>query len=222
MDIYLEPHGPKPQIVVVGDSPLAEALSSLGRLLDFRVLVAGVGIDPTRFPDADEVVTDLKVLPAMLDRDSYAVVATMATYDAMAVELLARSAASYVALVASRARARALFDDLRSRGIPEAALARVRNPAGLDLGARSPEEIAVSIAAEIVRERHAAPSTPAGTPEEPVAGWAIDPVCRMEVDPSSTSLKTEHEGRTFFFCSEACLRRFQKDPGSFVSGTVSH
>ena len=91
MDIFVEPHGKVPQLIVVGDSPVSESLSALGRLLGFRVIADGPDIDPARFPDADEVVSDFEGLAAKLDTDSYAVVATMATYDAGALAVLLRS-----------------------------------------------------------------------------------------------------------------------------------
>jgi xanthine dehydrogenase accessory factor len=220
MDIYLEPHGARAQLVVVGDSPLAESLSALGRLLGFRVIAAGIDLDPARFPDADEVLEDLTELPSRLDPVTFGVVATMANYDAMAVEILARSPAPYVALVASRRRAGLLFEDLRAHGVPDAVLARVRSPAGLDIHARTPEEIALSIAAEIVRERRssAAALSSRATPLEagPPASVAIDPVCHMEVEPATTPLRSVHAGTTYYFCSEGCLRRFEENPKEFL------
>lgn len=218
MDIYVEPHGPTPQLVVIGDSPVAEALAGLGRLVGYRVVVAGLGLDPTRFPDADELVDDLGALPARLDRESYGVVATMALYDAKGLEALVRSPAPYVALVASRRRAGYLFDDLRGRGISEDTVRRIRNPAGLDLGAKTPEEIAVSIIAEIVRVRRTSAVAPAAADASvtPPANVAVDPVCHMEVDPASTPLRSVHAGTTYYFCSEGCVRRFEANPAEFL------
>lgn len=219
MDLYVEPHGPTPQLIVVGDSPVAESLAALARLVGFRVVVAGLELDPARFPDADEMVGDLSQLGAKVDTASYAVVATMAQYDAMALEALVRSATPYVALVASRRRAGFLIDELRSHGVPAESVARVRNPAGLDLGARTPEEIAVSIFAEIIQVyRHPRPpSIPAADSPTPASVVAVDPVCHMDVDPATTPLRTVHAGATYYFCSEGCLRRFEANPAEFLS-----
>ena len=220
MDIYLEPHGPTPQLVVVGDSPVAETLASLGRLLGYRVVVAGLEIDPSRFPDADEFVDDLGSLATRLDPESYAVVATMAMYDGRALEALVGSRAPYVALVASRRRAGFLFEELRDHGIPPELVARIRNPAGLDLGGKSPEEIAVSVVAEIIQLRRARGLTSAPEPEATVSAAeapAIDPVCHMEVDPATTPLRSTHEGTTYYFCSEGCVRRFEANPREFIA-----
>lgn len=217
MDIYVEPHGPPPELVVVGDSPVAESLAALGRLVGYRVIVAGLELDPARFPDADEFVGDLGALPSKLDVESYAVVATMAQYDGMALEALVRSPARYVALVASRRRAGFLTEELRSHGVAAETIARIRNPAGLDVGARTPEEIAVSIMAEIIqvrRQRKAAPATEAAPAGVTVA---VDPVCHMDVDPTTAALHAVHAGATYYFCSEGCLRRFAANPAEFLT-----
>jgi xanthine dehydrogenase accessory factor len=218
MDIYIEPHGPPPQLIVVGDTPVAESLTALGRLLGFRVLAAGVGLDPSRFPDADEIVGDLPELSGKIDGATYAVVATMAQYDGMALEILLRSPAGYVGLVASRRRAESLREDLRAHGVSEEALGRIRNPAGIDVGARTPEEIAVSVAAEIVEVRRRSGRAPpsAGAVSTAPATVATDPVCHMEVDPMTTPLRSTHEGTTYYFCSEGCLRRFEAAPDEFL------
>lgn len=165
MEVYVEPHLPPPELVVVGDSPVAESLAALGRLTGYRVVAAGVDLDRGRFPDADEVIGDLSSLATKLSRESYAVVATLAEYDASALESLVRSPAQYIALVASRRRAALLRDELRARGASPDAVDRIRNPAGLDVGARTPEEIAVSIMAEIIKVRRAgAPSSAERSP----------------------------------------------------------
>ncbi len=221
MEIYLEPHGPPAQLLIVGDSPVAECLASLGRLLGYRVVVAGLELDAGRFPDADEIVSDLAQLPAKVDAATYAVVATMAQYDGAALRALAPSPAPYVGLVASRRRAGLLFEELRGAGVAETAVARIQNPAGVDIHAKTPEEIALSVAAEITQRRRAAvPPTGAAAGTRPPAATprvAVDPVCHMEVDPASTPLHAEHQGVLYWFCSEHCLDRFARAPADFLT-----
>ena len=218
MDIFVEPHGRVAQLVVVGDSPVSESLSALGRMLGFRVVAAGPDIDPRRFPDADEVVTDFAQLAARLDPDSYAVVATMAVYDAGALAVLLRSPAAYIGLVASRRRAAALRDDLVREGFAASEFERVHNPAGLDIRAHTPEEIALSVAAEIVRAVRGRPRSESASPTPEMAPTrVVDPVCQMEVNPATTVLRADHAGTTYYFCSEGCQRRFRESPTTFVT-----
>lgn len=208
---------PERQLVVVGGSRVSENLSALGRLLGFRVVVAGSEVDPSRFPDADELVSDIEELAAKVDSETYAVVSTMATYDARVLAVLLRSTTPYIGLVANRRRAAALRTNLLREGFGSPELDRLQSPAGLDIRAETPEEIALSVAAEIVRRIRTRPESPSTTETAaPILRTVLDPVCGKSVDPSVSARRTEHAGTTFWFCSEGCLRRFSADPWLFV------
>ena len=151
VEVLVEPQVPRPLLVVVGDSEAAITLADLARAIDWRVA--------TEQPaDADAVV-----------------VATMGHADEEALELALGGRAGYVGLVASARRAGVVLDALRARGVGEDDLARVRSPAGLDLGPATQPEIAVAILAELVAWRH----TRGGG--ETVLLEAVDPICGMTV-----------------------------------------
>ncbi len=218
MDIYIEPHLPKPQLLIVGDSPIASALAALGRLMDYRVVVVAPGADRAAFPEADEFVVDLEKIRETARPGGYAVVATMGKYDETALASLATSAVSYLGLVASKKRAAAVVEQLRESGVPDENLKRIRSPAGLDLSGETPEEIALSIMAEITKVRRASPKelpvAHTATPAKP-GGIAVDPVCGMDVELTSP-LQVHYKGNAYFFCSEGCMARFRKNPTAFI------
>ncbi|HLB67801.1 MAG TPA: NTP transferase domain-containing protein [Thermoplasmata archaeon] len=219
MDIYLEPNVPKPRLLVVGNSPVAAALMTLGGILSYRVVAVAPRATREEFPDADEVISDLDRLPDLATGDTFAVVATMGKYDELSIRVLAPSPVAYVGLVASRKRSTVLLADLKKEGVPPGALGRVRSPAGLDLAAQTPEEIALSILAEITQARRASPRSvdlplAAEVTAHKTAG-SVDPVCGMEVDPS-TPLRATHNGATYYFCSESCRVRFLESPAEFL------
>jgi xanthine dehydrogenase accessory factor len=145
------------------------------------------------------------VSDAGADERTAIVIATRGEYDEDAVREALATPARYVALVASRTRAGVLAGALADAGVPRDALARLKYPAGLDIGARSEDEIALSILAEIVRLR--ARTAPAVAPET-----AVDPVCGMTVAVTADTLRADHEGRTHHFCAAGCLRTFLHDP----------
>ncbi|MGH3131999.1 MAG: XdhC family protein, partial [Gaiellaceae bacterium] len=128
--------------------------------------------------------------------------------DALAAALAA--GAGYVGLVASAKRAAAVLDALRSRGLDEESLVRVRSPAGLDLGPSSQQEIAVAVLAELVAWRHTRPLA-SELPAE-----ATDPVCGMTVAVGGAEVAT-HEGVAYHFCGPGCRSRFEADPAAFLS-----
>ena len=108
-----------------------------------------------------------------------------------------------------------MLADLRGRGLSEETLARVRSPAGLDLGPSTQEEIAVAILAELVAWRHVRPDAPE---ESPRAEELIDPVCGMTVSADATETAL-YEGRTYAFCGAGCRRRFEADPAGYVASS---
>lgn len=188
IDVLVEPQRPAPLLSILGRSPAARKLGELAHVISWRT--AGQ-LDPR----ADAVV-----------------VASMGQGDEEALEAALAGPAAYVGLVASARRAAKVAAGLRSRGVPEPALARLRSPAGLDLGHCTQEEIAVAILAELVAWRHARSS--------PAPAEAMDPVCGMVVVPHSVET-TSFAGVTYAFCGPACRQAFEADPGRYAGGTAT-
>jgi len=220
MDIYVEPNLPKPRLIVIGDSPVAAALRALGRLLDYRTIAVAPGAPEGAFSGADQVVRDLADVPGLIASDAYVVVATMGKYDETALKEVVHARAGYVGLVASRRRAAAVLEGLEAAGVSSEARRRIRNPAGLDLAAETPEEIALSIMAEITQVRRTSKPLDLPIAEAPAAvgelGTSVDPVCGMDV-PRDGPISTTYGGRTLVFCSESCRARFVTSPEAFLT-----
>ena len=201
IEIFLEPRIPLPSLVVVGSTPDADALAALAPLVGFDLVQAD---GATAAPQAG----DAALIVASHGRDEEPA-------------LLAALAAGvpYIALVASPKRGAAV---LASLDVSPEQRARVFSPAGLDLGARTPGEIAVSIFAQLVQERagrghpsHAA-AVDAASAAEP-AGNAIDPVCGMTVAALPSSLQVEHGGETVYFCAAGCRTAFLANPERYAT-----
>jgi xanthine dehydrogenase accessory factor len=188
IEIFLEPRVPPPRVLVVGETPIATALASIGERvgLDVEPVAAGAG--------AESEPGDLAVVVASHGRGEE---------DALAGALAA--GVPYVGLVASRRRGEAILEELRARGVPAGQLARLHTPAGIDIGARGPEEIALSILAEIVAVRRS------HGPSVPAAAVAVDPVCGMEVPASAPSPSLEDGGATLWFCGEGCRDAYRAE-----------
>jgi molybdenum cofactor cytidylyltransferase len=142
-----------PELVVVGHDAVAQALAELGNVMKFTVTIVDPLLRLAGLPEADRVLhaMDFSLLPASDER--YVVVASRGQFDEEAVEQALRLNTAYVALLANKKRAQELAASLRVQGMAPEKLAGIRAPAGLDIGAESPEEIALSIMAEIVAER---------------------------------------------------------------------
>ncbi|QDW29666.1 YHS domain-containing protein [Arthrobacter sp. KBS0702] len=202
IEIFLQPRIPAPRVVVVGAAPVAQALAELG---------PGVGFD-----------VELAEGEAARPRpgDAALIVASHGKAEEGALEAALRAGVPYVALVASEVRGAAVLDSLE---VDDVLRSRVYTPAGLQLGARTPGEIALSILAQLVQERAVARAhadtggVPA--PSTPQPKTAVDPVCGMSVPAVESSLHLEHNGVTVYFCSPGCRAAFRKDPERYALST---
>lgn len=162
MRVFVEPLLPQPALWLLGHGRIAETLCAFGARLGFRVIVSDIPPpDPARFPDAALIIGDddsyERLTPAAGDS---VVIATQHKGDHLSAVRALRSPAGHVAMIASRKRAGLIRDFLREEGFAEAELARLHAPAGLELGARTPEEIALSVLAEITALRRGATGRP--------------------------------------------------------------
>jgi xanthine dehydrogenase accessory factor len=216
LEVYLDPNLPPPHVVVIGRSPTADTIAALAHALEWRATIVD-DEGSADHPDGIPVIEELDLGGLGVDGATAVVVATQGHYDEQALEVALGTGAGYVGLIASRKRADAVRDYLRDRGVPESSLARVRAPAGLDLGEVEPGEIGVAVLAELVALKAAGELGPSVTPA-PAFDEARDPVCGMVVDVARVRLRSEHAGRTYFFCSAGCRRKFDADPVKYAMG----
>ena len=200
IEIFLEPVLPIPRVLVVGDTPIAAAVLALG---------PEVGLDLVAVSDGspDPVARDLALVVAAHGRD-----------ELHTLRLALAAGVPYVGLVASHKRGAGVLEELRVDGVPDELLERIDVPAGLDIGARAPAEIALSILASIVAvrrgERTPLPEGVRIAAPERVADatspqLAVDPICGMTVAVVAGTPSVEHEGETLYFCCEGCATKFR-------------
>ena len=187
LEMFLEPALPAPLLAIYGQSPIAAALATGALALGFEARLARA---------EDAVHGDLKAV----------VVATHGFDEETIITDALSAGVDYIGLVASRRRGDAI---LAAMDLAPEARSRIHSPAGLDIGARNPAEIAISILAEIVL---LSPKSPKSEPRL----VAIDPVCEMQVAMVESSLHSEINGTTYWFCAKGCLRAFGADPQAFL------
>ena len=196
LEIFLESVMPAPLVHVYGDGPVAHALLRIGSAVGYDMVPADAGA---------HVPEDIAAV----------VIASHGRGEEPALLAALRARVPYIALVASRKRGEVV---LTSVG---ATADRVHSPAGLDIGARSPAEVAVSILAEIIATRSVpAPTTlplPEPAPLESAGGSAVDPVCGMTVHIGPDALALEHAGDMYYFCGSGCKVAFAADPHRYLA-----
>jgi xanthine dehydrogenase accessory factor len=154
MRVYVEPVIPRPTLWILGHGRVAECLCHLGALMSFDLVVDDPMASPDRYPEAKRLITDdpdYKALqPAASD---FVIIATQHRGDHESLRRLLAGNVGYIALIASRKRTTLVIDYLRKAGFDQPTLDRIRAPAGIDIGARTAEEIALSVISEVVLER---------------------------------------------------------------------
>lgn len=159
MRVYVEPVIPRPTLWILGHGRVAECLCHLGALLSFDVIVDDSMASPDRYPEAKRLIANDPDYGALRPTASdFVIIATQHRGDHESLRRLLASNVGYIALIASRKRTALVIDYLRAAGFDGQALGRIRAPAGIDIGARTAEEIALSVIGEAVlfRRRHTA------------------------------------------------------------------
>ena len=243
LEIYIEPQLAQPHLVVIGHLATAEALVRLGKALGWRVSLMGLDVTPERFPQADHLLEDLDFSKLFITMNTHIIVASHGNYDEDMLVAALQSEAPYVALIASKKRASAILQYLKEANLTQEQIARLKYPAGLDFGAVTPEEIALSILAEIIQRRRQLPIPDYQSPREasnslfsipsavlgaslplPIAQQpapeARDPVCGMTVEIATAHFTSQYEGITYYFCAAGCKRSFDKEPQKYIQ-TIS-
>ncbi|MGP6157381.1 MAG: XdhC family protein [Vulcanimicrobiaceae bacterium] len=234
VDVYIEPHVPARRLAVIGFTPVAQALALLAAALEYEVV---------RFAADDELADAaqsaasggvrfrrLDELAAFLDEHGPggrarlgAVVASQGHYDEAALEtLLAGRPLGFVGLLASRKRAANVLGVLAQSGVATDRLATIRNPVGLDIGARSPGEVAVSILAEVIAATPALTEPLETDSARDAVPAALDPVCGMEVDVAGARHRAQHAGQTYYFCCAHCRAAFAAEPDRYLSAAAGN
>jgi xanthine dehydrogenase accessory factor len=213
LDVFVEPRLPMPLLVVVGSSPVTRTLAELAKVVGHRVtaVVDGPG---EQVPAADATLSVTELEGASFRPQDSVVVATMNRYDETAIMAALATGAGYVGLVASRRRSRTTMANLADKvGADE--LARIRTPAGFDLGPASQQEIALAVLAEVVAERNRRKGTTGEAQCEPEAAsadlpaTAVDPVCGMTVAVTASTISAKApDGTSMWFCGPGCRDAF--------------
>jgi xanthine dehydrogenase accessory factor len=152
MEVFVEPHHPRPRLLIVGTLPIARALAALGAAMNYEIVLVSPEGETGEMPQVDRLLTDLDKVGECVRPFTYAVVASHGNYDERALELILQAKPGYVGLVASPRRGREVRNYLLAQGLSESELLPLKAPAGLDIQARRGDEIALSIMAEIVQK----------------------------------------------------------------------
>lgn len=216
VSVYIEPVLPRPHILILGKSHIAMALAKLSKATGYEVSVLSKGIEKDGFPTTDKLIDDDRLDPSLIEPNTYIVVCTQGENDALALQQAIKSGADYISFVSSYKKANAIYSELRKQGISFEELEKIKTPAGLKINAKLPEEVAVSILAEIIAtlrdpKKEASPESQLNLDE-----YFINPVCNVPIQKSTAKHIIPYKGRDYYFCCDGCKVSFDLEPEKYA------
>lgn len=224
VEVYIEPVLPQPQLLIFGSSHIAMALARIAKAMEYRVQAVMSSADDSLFPDVDQVIELRDFSAAMTSKSPYVIVCTQGEGDADALAAALSLDCPYLSFVASRMKANGIYRELHDRGIGFDRLGKIKTPAGLDIGAKTPQEVAISILAEIIQDFR----QPANTGDGDLPGQAtetvelnnedyyLNPVCNIPIQKSTARHVLEYEGEQVYFCCDGCKVSFEREPEKYM------
>lgn len=221
VEVYVEPIMPQTTIKIFGRSHIAKALCDIGKAAGFQIDVITNFNESDVFDNADSLTTldeyELKDLP-----NDYVVVCTQGEDDAKHLLTAIKSNPKYIAFVASRRKANGIFMGLKSEGIGHDDLIKIKTPAGLDINAKTPQEVAISILAQIIENKR---SEEGNSEDDKFKNLEleindelyINPVCKIPVQKNSAKHILEYKGEKVYFCCDGCKESFEKEPEAYMN-----
>jgi xanthine dehydrogenase accessory factor len=217
VDIFIEPVMPKTHLIIMGKSAIAQALAAIAQLLDYKITVMAMGVPDGMFAGVSDMRIAFNMAKMPVSRRTFVVVATQGEQDEMALKAALKVTLPYLSFVASRKKRDAVYTYLQSAGVTEAALAAIKTPAGIDISAKTPHEVAISILAEIIDTMNRAPE-PLNLMQNLTGQdkFYINPVCGIPVDKTAPKHVVEYRGETVYFCCDGCKVKFDAEPDKYL------
>jgi xanthine dehydrogenase accessory factor len=224
VEIFIEPVIPQPHLVVIGKTAIAKSLVKLAR--DAGYSITGVAQDANlqTFEKVDELITQINLTNVKTTASTFIVVATQGEQDEKALEEALKKESMYIGFVASRKKMISIASYLSDAGFDKAAVAAIKSPAGIDINAKTPEEVAISILAEMIQVRNNSSvnnsfqqfdQSKAEGGETPK--YYINPVCGVPIDMNNPKHIIEYKNEKVYFCCDGCKVKFEADPEKYMN-----
>lgn len=221
VEVYIEPVLPKLHLVIFGTSSIAMSLARIASSMDYRVDVVSAIDAKDSFPTASQHIDLEDYSSDYINANSAIVVCTQGDGDMQALKKAITSNPKYLGYVASRKKGASMFGDLRKMGVHMDQLKTIKTPAGIDIKAKLPEEVAISILAQIIEEFRS--DTPKAEKEAPPQiemkneDFYMNPVCNIPVMKSSAKHIIQYKGENVYFCCDGCKVSFEKNPAQYMT-----
>ena len=225
VEVFIEPIMQATQLLIIGRSHIAQALCKIAKASEFNVAVALEVPEDEMFPEADERIEFLELNKMNDPENTFIVVCTQGENDEQGLIEAINLNPRYLAFVSSRKKANSIYSQLKKRGITIDMLKTIKTPAGLDIQAKTPQEVAISILAEIVQTKRTVKTNADQESQTDAVAIAmqeldeniyINPVCNIPVQKDTAKHVLEYKGEKVYFCCDGCKVSFEKDPTAYM------
>ncbi|MGZ8559822.1 MAG: XdhC family protein [Chitinophagaceae bacterium] len=225
IEVFIEPVLPSPHLIVMGKTAIAKALVKMAKAAGYKVTAVAAGTTLTTFDKVDELITQMKLEQVKISSASSIVVCTQGEQDEEALQEALKKECAYIGFVASRKKKAGVFENMQQMGIDKSKLEVIKSPAGIDITAKKPEEVAISILAEIIQVQNNRPINSEGFIEQTEIShelsakpsYYINPVCGVPVDRNSPKYIIEYNGEKVYFCCDGCKVKFEAEPSRYMN-----
>lgn len=220
VEVYIEPIMPNPQLIIFGTSHISMSLARLAKAIDYRVDVYATTPESQVFDGVDHLRSLDQLEPSKVNPNAHLIVCTQGEGDAQALHSALSIGSSYLSFVASRKKANAIFREVRALGASFDQLKTIKTPAGIDIHAKTPDEVAISILAEIINH-YRNPSEQSQSPsvddiELQNDDLYINPVCKIPIRKSTAKYVLDYKEEKVYFCCDGCKVSFEKNPAQYM------
>jgi xanthine dehydrogenase accessory factor len=222
VEVFIEPVLPQPHLVVIGKSEIAKSMVRFAKAAGYRITGVGQDANLKTYDKVDELITHYDLSGLKTSPASFMVIATQGDNDEKALLEALKKDCSYIGFVASRKKMSAMKAYLIDAGIDPKKVEGIRSPAGIDINAKLPDEVAISILAEIIQVKNSLDvvvsfdQLNAAPGEGPAPSFYINPVCGIPVDMNNPKHIIEYKGEKVYFCCDGCKVKFEKDPEKYI------
>jgi xanthine dehydrogenase accessory factor len=221
VEVFIEPVLPQPHLVVIGKSEIAKSLVKIARAAGYRITGVGQDANLKTYDKVDELITHYDLSGMKTSPASFIVIATQGENDEKALLESLKKECSYIGFVASRKKMAAMSSYLIDAGVDPQKVERIHSPAGIDINAKLPDEVAISILAQIIQVKNSLDvvvsfEQPGANAGETAPSFYINPVCGIPVDMNNPKHIIEYKGEKVYFCCDGCKVKFEKDPEKYI------
>ena len=217
MELFIEPITPNPQLIIVGKSNIARALSKLAIATNLRVHVLSNDVHKGMFPGVNNIHDLVDFSKINIDKNTFIVVSTQGEDDEESIRKALETSCNYVGFISSLRKSVKIKEYLEQTELSANRINELKIPVGMDINAKLPEEIAISILAEIV-QLFRDPNRKEDQESDTAINddTYINPVCRVAVSKKDAKHVLEYGAHTVYFCCDGCKVSFDTEPEKYI------